>query len=96
MTHLEDKIRVMLSYSEGSNIEYCDSRGGTNWALLTSPTCSWNWELFDYRVAQFDIGNLWGIFSSEGTFIGAYKNEVKATEAVQHLNYVKVKLIAEK
>ena len=96
MTHLEDKIKVMLSYSEGSNIEYCVSGGGTTWTLLTSPTCSWNWALFDYRVAQFDIGNLWGVFSNEGKFIDAYRNEVTATEASKYLNFIKVKLIAEK
>jgi hypothetical protein len=47
MKTIQEQIAVMQHFANGGKVEFCASAG---W--LACPAPSWNWLLFDYRIAE--------------------------------------------
>lgn len=88
-----EKIKVMLAFDEGKQIE-CKNKEDfkDKWSFLVSPI--WNWHKFDYRIAPPAPRKFtrWFIDPFNGSLYGPYSDKAYAKSA-QYL-YGKSEVVA--
>jgi len=75
-----EKIKVMLAFDEGKEIQY-RPRALSDWDFVLAPI--WNWHKFDYRIAPPAPRKVtrWFIETPDGSLYGPYSDKAYAKSA---------------